>query len=401
MFVQQAVILCGGLGTRLGQLTADTPKPLLEIGGTPFLETLIREIARSGIRTFLLLAGHLAPKVEAFAADLLNRLGSGYSIDVVVEARPAGTGGALYGARDRLDDLFVLLNGDSFFDIPLHRLADGLRDPDAAGVIALRTVDDVSRYGEVTLEGGLITQFHEKSGEVRAGVINGGVYILTRDALEQLEPDSSLERDFFPELAAHGKLAGEVFDRFFIDIGLPETYEEAGRVLAIHRIRPAAFLDRDGVLNEDYGHIGTSDRWKWSEGAIDAVRRLNDAGYYVFVVTNQAGIAKGKYSVEDYWRLRDFVRGELFCEHAQIDDERFCPYHPDGTLDEWRGPSDWRKPAPGMLTDLLAVWPVDRQRSFLIGDQLSDLKAAAAAGIRAHLFSGGNLATFVEAILKS
>lgn len=401
MFVKQAVILCGGLGTRLGHLTADTPKPLLEIGGTPFLETLVREVARSGIRRFLLLAGHLAPKVEAFAMDLQDRLGSGYSIEVEIEARPGGTGGALFAARHRLDDLFVMMNGDSFFDVPLHSLADCMADSRVGGAIALREVSDVSRYGEVVLEDGLITQFDEKSGTARPGLINGGVYLLRKTALDRLDPNSSLERDFFPKLAAQGRLAGKVFDSFFIDIGLPETYEEAGRVIAVHRKRPAAFLDRDGVLNADLGHVGTVDRWLWTEGAVEAIRRLNEAGYYVFVVTNQAGIAKGKYGVEDYWHLRDFIREDAFREHVQIDDERFCPYHPDGSVEEWRRNSDWRKPEPGMLRDLLANWPIDRERSFMIGDQPSDMSAASSAGIRAYRFDGGNLATFVEAILKA
>jgi D-glycero-D-manno-heptose 1,7-bisphosphate phosphatase len=399
MFPRQAVILCGGLGTRLGALTADTPKPLLVIGGVPFLETLIREVARSGIRRFLLLAGHLAHQVEAFAADLQERLGSGFSIEVNVEQQPAGTGGALFEAKDRLDELFLLFNGDSFLDFPFHQLGDTVTRSGARGAIALRRVADASRYGEVFLDGGKISRFVEKSGEQRAGLINGGVYLLQKRTLDILEPNSSLERDFLPQLAEQGKLAGKTFEGFFIDIGLPETYEEAGRVLMAHRRRPAAFLDRDGVLNHDAGHVGTIERWQWTEGALEAIRRLNHAGYYVFVVTNQAGIAKGKYGVEDYWLLRDRIREQLFEARAQIDDERFCPYHPDGTVEEWRSASDWRKPGPGMINDLLAAWPVDREGSFLIGDQPSDLGAAEAAGIRPHLFTGGNLDRFVAELL--
>ena len=401
MFVSQAVILCGGLGTRLGQLTADTPKPLLEIAEVPFLETLIREVSRAGIRRFLLLAGHLADKVQEFALDLQARLGEGYSIEVAVEEQPAGTGGALLEAYDRLDDAFVLLNGDSFLDFKLHKLAELMKDPAIVGAVALRTVDDTSRYGEVFLEGDRIARFVEKSGEKRIGLINGGVYLFRRDGLAGLRPGCSLERDVLPELAAQGRLGGKAFDGFFIDIGVPETYEEAGRVLANHRRMPAAFLDRDGVLNRDLGHVGTIDRWEWTEGAKDAIRRLNDAGYYVFVVTNQAGIAKGKYAPADYWRLRDHIRSELFSEHAQIDDERFCPFHPEGIVEEWRAVSDWRKPRPGMLNDLLTSWPVDRARSFLIGDKPSDIEAASAAGICSHLFQGGNLDAFVRSILQS
>lgn len=402
MFVRQAVILCGGLGTRLGSLTSATPKPLLPVAGTPFLEILIREIARSGIRRFLLLAGHLAPQIEVFACDLRQRLGSGYSIDVAVEDEPAGTGGALFNARDLLEDSFILVNGDSFLDFRLHALSDAMKEPGLAGVVALRYVDDTSRYGEVFLEGHRIGRFLEKpDGSGRPGLINGGVYLLTKRALTALRAHSSLERDLLPELARSGTLGGVVENGFFIDIGLPETYAEADRILTSHRRRPAAFLDRDGVLNRDLGHVGTIERLEWTDGAIAAIRRLNDANYYVFVVTNQAGIAKGKYGLEDYWSLRDAIREQLLAARAQIDDERFCPYHPEGTVDEWRGVSDWRKPGSGMLQDLMSVWPVDRERSFLIGDQPSDLEAASRIGICAHRFEGGNLDEFVKAILES
>lgn len=398
MFVRQAVILCGGMGTRLGELTANTPKPLLEIAGTPFMETLVREVGRSGIRRFLLLAGHLAGQVEAFATDLQARLGPGYSLSVSVEREPAGTGGALFEARAKLDDLFLLLNGDSFLDFPLHQLGGLMSDPRIAGAVALRRVEDCSRYGEVRLRGEHIDQFVEKSGDQRRGLINAGAYLLRRDELDGLSARCSLERDLLPTLAQKGRLAGKPFDGFFIDIGLPDTYAEAGRALAANRRRPAAFLDRDGVLNRDLGHVGTIGRWQWNEGAVPAIRRLNAAGYYVFVVTNQAGIAKGKYDLEDYWQLRDAVREQLFEQHAQIDDERFCPYHPEG-VGEWRRTSDWRKPAPGMLMDLLTTWPVDQARSFLVGDQDSDIQAASGAGIHPYLFPGGNLDEFVAGIL--
>jgi D,D-heptose 1,7-bisphosphate phosphatase len=400
VFPRQAAILCGGLGTRLGALTADTPKPLLEIGGVPFLETLIREVARSGIRRFLLLASHLAEQVEAFAQNLEGRLGSGYSIEVNVEREPAGTGGALVEAQDRLDDIFLLLNGDSFLDFSIHCLGSVFDESERLGAVALRRVPDASRYGEVSLEDTRVSRFIEKFGEQRPGLINGGIYLLRKECLHFLQPRSSLERDALPQLAEQGRLGGKVFDGFFIDIGLPETYAEAGRSLMGHRRRPAAFLDRDGVLNRDVGHVGTIDRWEWTEGAVEAIRRLNRSGYYVFVVTNQAGIAKGKYGLDDYWRLRDAIREMLFEAQAQIDDERFCPYHPEGTVEEWRTSSDWRKPAPGMINDLLSSWPVDRDASFVIGDRPSDMEAAARAGIASHQFDGGNLDEFVKAILE-
>jgi D,D-heptose 1,7-bisphosphate phosphatase len=400
--IRQCAILVGGLGARLGALTASTPKPILPCGDRPFLAWLLREFVRFGVEEFLLLAGHLAAEVEAGMDALSDLLPRRARLVVSREPVRAGTGGAVFHARERLDQRFLLCNGDSLFDFNLATLLSAAAEDgqDVVGRVVLRRLDDASRYGVVVLDGDHVSAFRERSSSNTPGMINAGIYLFDRAVVDELTPACSLEADIMPRLAARGALRGTVGEGYFRDIGVPEDFARAQQEIPAVLHRRALFLDRDGVVNVNHGWVGTRDRFEWSSGAREAIRAATQAGWHVFVVTNQSGVARGLYDEAAVVALHAWMTDEVRRVGGTIDDIRYCPFHEDAVVPGYRRASDWRKPAPGMLLDLMRAWELDPTRCVMIGDQASDMAAAKAAGIGARQYRGGNLAAFVRPILE-
>jgi D-glycero-alpha-D-manno-heptose 1-phosphate guanylyltransferase len=228
----KAVMLVGGLGTRLRSVVPSAPKVLASIGEKPFLELLVRQLRSQGIRRLVMCTGYLADQVE-------NKFGDGRLWDVSIEYSkeevPLGTGGAVKLARRYLQDVpeFLVLNGDSFleFDLPslmaFHRQHHG-----AIATMAVLRVENASRYGTVDADAnGRVTGFAEKTGREVPGLVNGGIYVFNQAAMHHIpEGPASLERDVFPRLLDQGVYAQEQHGKF-IDIGTPADYARAQELL--------------------------------------------------------------------------------------------------------------------------------------------------------------------------
>lgn len=374
---------------------------MLKVGDRPFLAWLLREVVRYGVTDVLLLTGHLSGVVEEGVQALRDWLPRPVTLAISEEPVRAGTGGALFHARGQLQDSFLLLNGDSLFDCNLAPALARAEEPGVLGRLMLRRVADASRYGVVEASGDRVTAFRERPEPGRPGLINGGVYRLDRRIVDRTAAVCSLERDVLPGLAREGLLRGAESDGWFIDIGIPSDLARAQHELPRRLARPALFLDRDGVCNVDHGWVGTRERFEWTPGAKMAIRMAHERGWHVFIVTNQAGVARGLYDEAAVQALHAWMQDEVLQAGGVIDDIRYCPFHPEAAVPAYRRTSSWRKPAPGMILDLLRAWQLDPARCVLVGDRPTDLAAAAAAHVAGRLYPGGDLAKFIRPILET
>jgi D-glycero-D-manno-heptose 1,7-bisphosphate phosphatase len=393
--IRQAVILAGGKGTRLGAITQAIPKPMLPISGErPFLDYLLEMIERHGYRDIILLGGYLGEVLEA-AYDG-RRIGDA-AIRVMREKVPLGTAGALTVAREALDPRFLMMNGDAFFDINLRALEQTSHQSGATATLALRSVRDAGRYGRVIEDEGKVVAFLEKdASRPGSGIINGGIYVLKREILELVRDlPCSLEQDVFPVLVERSEIRGLKFDGYFLDIGLPETLEQGHRELPNVRVRPAAFLDIDALVDVAEGDLAA---FRWRNGAAEAIRTLNDGGYYVFVTSCQSGGAQTPPAAGDPFRLNAAIQERLAAAGAHVD--RFY-----GELDGGSGvalgqaiKAAKRKPVTSLVSKAMNEWPIVGERSFFIGASDENIEAVRHAGISGHLYDGGDLARLVHSL---
>lgn len=226
----QAILLAGGLGTRLRSVVSDRPKPMALIENKPFMEYVVHELSKYGITDIIFAVGYKGSMVEEYFGDG-SRFeapdGTGLRIQYAYEEELLGTAGAIKNAaRLVTEDAFFVLNADTFYQIDYSRLVRMQTELGLEMALVLREVPDVSRYGQAVLKDGRLTGFNEKTSEARPGTINGGVYRMTRALMEDIpEGKVSLENEMIPRWLKEGRrLGGFVNDGYFIDIGIPEAY---------------------------------------------------------------------------------------------------------------------------------------------------------------------------------
>ena len=383
MRIKQAVILAGGLGTRLGTKTLNCPKPMQLVDQRPFLDNILWNLKRHQIDEIILSIGYLSEQFKSYYKD-----GSSLNLKInyVEEDEPAGTGGALKKSLNLLDNYFFLINGDTLFDINFHDLASSFID-EKIGHLALNFVDDVSRYGEVKLQGSEIVSFNEK-GNDNSGYVNGGVGVFSKKLINFItESPCSLEKDIFPKLLKKKLLTARKYNSFFLDIGIPETLKSAETLIPSWRKKAALFLDRDGVINVDHGYVHSMNKFEWIKDAKKTIKLANDLGILVFVITNQSGIGRGYYSVSQFIKLTNEINNKLIQYGAHIDQTYFCPHHPLYGIGEMKKNCNFRKPNTGMIDKAILEWKLDKKKCFLIGDKKTDIEAGERSGIVSFLFN--------------
>ena len=402
----QAVIMAGGKGTRLRSITNDEiPKPMAPIAGKPILQWQIECLRRSGVTDILLIIGYLGEKIEAYfgsGADF------GVRIDYFREEQPLGTAGALAEVADRLEEDFLLVFGDTIFDISIPRMMAFHREKQAEATLFVHPNShpfdsDIVLRDETQRVCGFLSK-HDTRTDWYDNCVNAGFYIVNKRLCGRIVrgEKTDLEKQVLWPLARQGGAVYAYLSPEYIkDVGTPERITaaagelERGVVAArnLEKKQKCVFLDRDGTVNQYRGLISTPEQLELEPCAAEAIRLLNRSGYLAVVVTNQPVVARGMCSVEDVENIHRKLSTLLGQEGAYLDGIVFCPHHPvKGYPEEnpaYKIPCRCRKPDIGMLTACAERFNIDLAQSWMVGDTTVDLQTGLNAGTHTALVLTG------------
>jgi histidinol-phosphate phosphatase family protein len=405
--MRQAIILCGGKGTRLGTDFSHLPKPLVPVDGVPLLDRILDVVAAAGVQDVLLAAGHLG---HLIAERYLSHNPWSLTIRTHIEKTPLGTAGCLLEVADQLDDHFALLYGDVFLDFDLGALiADHEASlPDATVLVRQSDHPGDSDLVDADPLTAQVRAFLPKATRDPAGLYrncgNAAVYCCSRKLLEAVPRDrsSDIATDAFPALLALGGTIQAHWLKevdFVKDMGTPARLAEVERywrrrlqaraaLAAPGKIR-AVILDRDGVIVENREPLASAEDMVFLPRALEGLASLHTAGFICMVATNQPWIARGVLTEEQLAEVHTAMRAGVAAAGGLLSEITYSPYHPETHhgegLKELRRSSECRKPRPGMLFSLLEHHSIHPSEAVMVGDSCSDIVAGKNAGMRTLL----------------
>jgi D-glycero-D-manno-heptose 1,7-bisphosphate phosphatase len=345
---------------------------MIEFHGRPFLEYLIEQLRDQGFVRILLLLGYLPDVVRNYFRDGRD---FGVSIEYVVTSVEDETGSRLRAARDRIDNIFLLLYCDNYAPFSFEKIwATWNRNNPLALVTVYANEDNYTKSNiKVDTNGRVVTYDKLRTSEGLSGVDIG--YMLADKKILDLIPEGnvSLEATVYPHLVAQGRLYAQVTRHRYYSVG---DHQRLSLTKAFLSRCPTVLLDRDGVLNKKMPrgeYVRSWSEWTWIEGALEALRLLHSRGYRVIVITNQAGIARGSLTEAELAIIHDRMKSEVEKAGGQIDKIYYCPHG-------WDEGCHCRKPAPGMLFQAQRDYQLELTRCLYIGDDTRDQDAADAAG---------------------
>ncbi|MBS1656397.1 MAG: HAD-IIIA family hydrolase, partial [Bacteroidetes bacterium] len=328
--IREAIILAGGLGTRLREAVPDVPKCMAPVAGRPFLFYVINYLRSQGIEKFIFSLGYKHDLIEEYLANSFTTL----NYQVVIEKEPLGTGGAIYLAcKSATEKKVIVTNGDTLFKVSMPVLFQSHQQHNASCTLALKPMENFDRYGVVELnDQSAVTHFKEKQF-YKTGLINGGLYLLNvLDFLSLSFPDKfSFEKEYL-ELQASG-LYGNIQDGYFIDIGIPEDFNRAQAELKqaplqLNNIDKSwtLFLDRDGVINHEKkdDYILNWGEFEFYDGVKEAIAKFSGLFGKIIIVSNQRGVGKGLMTEGDLTHLHQQMVAEITAAGGRVDHIYYC-----------------------------------------------------------------------------
>ncbi len=377
MKVKQAVILAGGKGTRVRPLTDTVPKPMIRLNHRPFLEYLIDLLKDNGISEVVLLLGYLHEKIVDHFQD-----GSKFGICIRYSIGEVSfeTGKRIKSAEMLLQDNFLLMYCDNYWPLNLQNLiALHSKNQTMATVTVYTNKDGATKNNMLVSEDGYVLRYDKSRTNTQLNGVEIGFYILNKKILSLMpETNFSFEKEILPQLIKKHQLSGYLTDHKYYSIGSLERLPTTEQFLQPKKV---IFLDRDGVINKKAPKSEYITSWKVFEflpGSVKAMALLAQKGYIIFIITNQAGIARGFMTEAELEEIHKNMKNELNKHDVRIEKIYHCPHG-------WDEGCDCRKPKPGMLYKAAKEYNLDLSKTFFVGDDQRDLEAGTAAGCKTIL----------------